>query len=240
MASPDRALIVAAVFAAALLWNRRADAAPIVWGNPIPDDGWNSGDYLDPVDYGSTGDPYNPGDDFVTPNETADAQSRVDAFLWMIGAAETSPQAMASGAAFRTFYGGSLFNNLADHPTVTGEKSGIRLPDEWCRAAGYGPGCVSTAAGAFQFTKPTWLTVREARPMWGDRLPDFSESSQYEAARRLLMMDGALPYVQRGDFANAVRRASRRWASLPGSTAKQGGRSMAWLSNIYSEALGVA
>lgn len=236
----NQTVIVAALVAAALLWSRRANAAPVDWTNPVPDDGWNSDDYSDPTDYGGTGDPYNPGVDFVTVNETADSDSRVRAFLWMIGAAETSPPAMASGAAFRTFYGGSLFSDMSDHPVITGEKSGVRLPDEWCRAAGFSPGCVTTAAGALQFTKSTWNLVREGRPMWGPRLPDFSEASQMEAGRRLLMLDGALPYVQRGEFDAALRKASRRWASLPGSTAGQGGRSMAWLSNIYGEALGVA
>lgn len=237
----DQAFIVAALVAAAVFWSRRAEAATVDYAeNPAPADDWFSGVLNDPTDYGSTGDPYNPGDDFVTINETTSPDDRVNAFLWMIGAAETSPAAMASGVAFRTFYGGSLFSNLSDHPVITGEKVGVPLPDVWCRAAGFGPGCVTTAAGAPQFTVGTWRTVREARPMWGPRLPDFSPDSQLEGARRLLIMDGALPYVQRGDFETAVRRASRRWASLPGSTAGQGGRSMPWLAGIYGEALGVA
>lgn len=242
----DQAFIVAALVAAAVFWSRRAEAATVDYAeNPAPADDWFSGVLDDPTDYGSTGDPYNPGDDFVTINETTSPDDRVNAFLWMIGAAETSPAAMASGAAFRTFYGGSLFSNLSDHPVITGEKVGVPLPDEWCRKAGLNPPCTSSAAGAYQINLPTWgngrkLGVRDASPLWGPRLPDFSPESQMEGARRLLIMDGVLPYVQRGEFETAVRRASRRWASLPGSTAGQGGRSMAWLTGIYGEALGVA
>lgn len=190
-----------------------------------------------PVDWSEW---WGPNDsEIVTGNETTNARSSVDAFLWMIGAAETSLRAMEDGTAFRTFYGGSLFSDLSDHPVLTGERVGVPLPESFCRAAGRRAGCVSTAAGAFQILAPTWESVRRACS-WGPRLPDFSHASQIEAARRLLEQSGALAALAMDDFSGAVALASRLWASLPGSTAKQGGRSLEWVASTYSDALGVA
>jgi lysozyme len=112
--------------------------------------------------------------------------------------------------------------SLADHPAVTGEWRGETLPAAMCAASGYGPGCVSTAAGAYQIIKPTWLRLKAKL-----RLPDFSPASQDAAAVELLRERGAYARLAVGDLAGAVRKASAEWASLPGSTAGQGGRSMA-------------
>lgn len=224
-ASRSRALGIAAAFlAAAALWPRRADAST----------GYGNGNIVTDYDWWTMTDPNFPDTD---PVETS--ADRLGAFLYMIGAAEVSPQAMNSGLAYQTFYGGSRFHNMTDHPAITGEKAGIRLPDEFCRRAGFGPGCVSTAAGAFQINAPTWRDVRIAGS-WGPRLPDFSAASQDEAARRILILCGALPFIEAGDFANALAAASVRWASLPGSTAGQGGRSFADVFSWYNAALGVA
>lgn len=158
------------------------------------------------------------------------------AFLWTVGASETSLAAMRNGDAFHTFYRGALFNDLSDHPVITGEMQGIRLPDDMCVKAGFSPGCVSTAAGAFQINKPTWLTVRTAGS-WGPRLPDFSEASQWEAARRVAILAGAWGPAVRGDFAAAIAAGSKRWASLTGSTSGQHQNSFDRLSAIYTQAL---
>lgn len=162
----------------------------------------------------------------------------VGAFLYMIQAAETTPQDVASGLAYRMTYGKGLFDSFADHPANLGWR-GMPLPERMCRAAGFGPGCVSTAAGAFQIIKPTWNRVRAAGA-WGPYLPDFSPESQDEAGRRLLIECGALPYVERGDFDSALRRAAPVWASLPGSTAQQGPKSRDTVFAYYSQALEVA
>lgn len=162
--------------------------------------------------------------------------ARVDAFLWMIGSAETSPQAMASAHAYSIFYGNTFFTDFRDHPVITGEKRGVELPDEWCAKAGFSPGCVSTAAGFAQINLPTWREVRRAG-IWGPELPDFSPESQWEAARRVLILSGALDYVKAGDFENALRYASRRWASLAGSTSGQPQKRVETLARYYSDAL---
>lgn len=240
----DSALIAAAFVVTSLFYARAAKADPLpdyYDPNPIPGDDWNEewnsdpavDTALDPVDFGVIDMPANDG---------ATESARVSAFLWMIGESETSPAAMADGSAFTTFYGFKRFSNLSDHPVLTGEMIGTPLPDDWCRRAGFGVGCVTTAAGAYQINVPTWGRpgrpgVRDASPLWGDRLPDFSPQSQMEAARRVLIMDGILPYVKRGDFAQAVRRAGARWASLPASTAGQGGHNVDWLAARYDNAL---
>lgn len=208
-----------AIVAGVLLYSRRANAAvnpaPYVpiqdWGLPVPD---------------ST-----IADDFIPVNTD---RQRLLAFLYAIRCAEHSARDVESGGDYFTFYGGSRFQGTADHPVITKEKVGVRLPDNFCRAAGFGPGCVSTAAGAYQFNVPTWNEVRA----WnGPRLPDFSPASQDEAARRLLQKIGALPLIYAGDWTGAVARAATRWASLPGSTAAQGGRSMSFVLASIDTAL---
>jgi muramidase (phage lysozyme) len=158
------------------------------------------------------------------------------AMLKLIRTAEHSGATLAAGLEYQTFYGGSLFQNMADHPVITGEKRGVKLSDAMCRNAGFGPGCVSTAAGAYQATRPTWREFREAG-YWGPRLPDFSRDSQDEFARRVLLHDGALRLLDAGDWEGAIRAAGKRWASLPGSTAQQRPKSIEWALNVFSDAL---
>ena len=140
------------------------------------------------------------------------------------------------GLRYWTFYGGGAFAGIEDHPVATGEKTGIRLPDRYCRAAGLRPGCVSTAAGAYQIILPTWRRVREAG-RWGPRLADFSIDSQDEAARRILEGTGALARLAAGDVEGAIRRAASQWASLPGSTSGQPQRTIAEVLTWYRQGL---
>ena len=211
-------LIVAAVAAAALLYTRRAAASPldpygeVIGWEPYPDDTGSEGEVMTP-DY-------------------------LSAFLHMIKCAETDPYRAADGRAYFTLFGNTPFSDTRDHPALLGWP-GVRLSDQMCRNAGFGPGCVSTAAGAYQIIRPTWDRVRKSGA-WGLRLPDFSPESQDEAARRILIMIGALPYVEGGEFDAALRMAATQWASLPGSTAKQGPKSYEQVLAFYSNALGVA
>lgn len=124
--------------------------------------------------------------------------------------------------------------SFADHPAITGEWSGERLSDAMCAGAGLGPGCVSTAAGAYQIIRPTWLRLKSKLS-----LRDFSPASQDAAATELLRERGALARLEVGDFAGAVAKAKKEWASLPGAGYGQGERSIAWLTARFTEAGGV-
>jgi lysozyme len=169
-------------------------------------------------------------DEVVNPSENVNVN--LAAFLYVIRASEhVFPRDVDD--CYDIFYGGSRFNDFSDHPVLTGEKKGIPLADHICAASGLGPGCVSTAAGAYQIIKPTWQKVREIAP----RLNDFSPASQDEAARRLLEECGALPLIEMGDIAGAVAKASKLWASLPGSTAQQNPRKLAYVADRFAEGL---
>ena len=174
--------------------------------------------------------------DFYAPTtmELAD-DPQIAAFLYAIRRAEHSAADVAAGLDYRTFYAGARFSDMSDHPVNTGELQGVKLSPAMCRAAGYASGnCVSTAAGAYQITRPTWNEFRALEP----RVPDFSPRSQDIVAARILMRLGVHRLLRAGDFEGAVYRASSRWASLPGSTAKQGGRTMAFVSDAFRQAGG--
>jgi muramidase (phage lysozyme) len=124
--------------------------------------------------------------------------------------------------------------SLREHPAITGEWKGERLTDEQCRGAGFGPGCVSTAAGAYQIIRPTWERVRDRLG-----LVDFGPASQDRAAVELLRATGALYRIEQGDLAGAIAAARSEWASLPGANyAGQGMRSMAYVQTAYLNAGG--
>lgn len=165
------------------------------------------------------------------------AQSNLQAFLYAIRSAEHNAADVASGEDYRTFYGGSRFSDMSDHPVITGEKKGVRLTPAQCRAAGFPGGvCVSTAAGAYQIIRPTWQRVRELYP----RLADFSPASQDEAARRILAEIGAERLLRQGRIEEAIARASKQWASLPGSLAGQPTRSLQWVMARFRDGGGFA
>lgn len=177
--------------------------------------------------------------DYVSAHITDSSEANLKAFIFMIAAAETGVERARDGTAYTTFFGGSQFADLSNHPVLTGEKKGIRLSDQMCRNAGYGPGCVSTAAGAGQIIKPTWEVVRQSGP-WGFYLDDFGVENQNEAIRRVLIQADALNAVENGDFDLAVARASTKWASLPGSTARQRPKSLARVAMYFNEGVSLA
>lgn len=185
---------------------------------------------------GELGEAFNNAD--VTPMtgnqmfKTGSPKQNVSAFLRMLQSSEhVYPRDVDNGAAYSTFYGGSTFSNFADHPVNTGEKVGVKLSAAQCRASGFKPGCVSTAAGAYQFIKPTWDRIRAIAP----RLPDFSPASQDAAAVRLLDSIGALRLIEAGDIEGAVAISSKAWASLPGSKAQQNPRQFAFVIDRFNE-----
>lgn len=156
------------------------------------------------------------------------ANRNIEAFLQVLQQAEGTA---GRGDPYRVCYGyRHTIGNMADHPAVTGEWRGEVLSDRMCSLAGFGPGCVSSAAGAYQIIKGTWLNLRNALG-----LPDFSAASQDAAAVELIRRRGALEDVKAGRFAAAVTKCRNEWASLPGNYAGQGQRSFntlaAWFEN---------
>lgn len=155
------------------------------------------------------------------------AGNNLAAFLAVIRAGE------AGTHGYYALYGNTRWTgDLRDHPSNQGWK-GLPLPIEWCRRLGYKGQCYSNAAGAYQFISTTWNSLKKSLG-----LPDFSEQSQDIAAVELLRQRGALPYVNSGAFNIALQMASPEWASLPGSTAGQGGISVAEAQRVYTAAGG--
>jgi len=162
-----------------------------------------------------------------------DPDANIKAFLFTIRASEHRyPNDVTNDAAYHIFYGGKRFYDMSDHPVLTGELKPVPLPNNICAASGLGPGCVSSAAGAYQFIKATWVRLRDKM-----QLPDFSPASQDLAAVQLLDDIGALKLVQSGDIEGALAKASKVWASLPGSKAQQNPRTLQYALDRFQEGL---
>lgn len=91
----------------------------------------------------------------------------------------------------------------------------------------------STAAGRYQFIWPTWKALVKLL-----NLPDFSPDSQDRACIELLRECGALPYIESGAFAQAVEKARKIWASLPGAGYGQRENKLASLQAVYQRSGG--
>jgi muramidase (phage lysozyme) len=160
-----------------------------------------------------------PTGDIMPDAQTITAQKRLSAFLALIRRFESNDR-------YDVIYKGNTFADFSRHPNIP-----VPFTDPRTQRRN-----VSTAAGAYQINFPTWNT--EIQPALN--LPDFSPASQDAAAVYLLQRVGAIDPITRGDFANAIQRASRKWASLPGSTAMQNPKSYAQAQAAYNELLAVA
>lgn len=168
---------------------------------------------------------------------SSDPNVNLDAFLYMIRASEhVFPRDINN--AYGIFYGGRRFFDFSDHPVITGEMKAVTLPDTFCYASGLNPGCVSTAAGAYQIIKPTWQKIRQAGE-YGGYLNDFTPQNQDEAAVRLLLKSGALDSISAGDIETAVKKAAKVWASLPGADVGQNERRWQFVIDRFNERSGV-
>jgi muramidase (phage lysozyme) len=153
--------------------------------------------------------------------------TNLEAFLAMIRASEVgadcpNPYAMVFGGKF-------TITDFRDHPAVLGTWHGEPLDF-------LGPkyqGLVSTAAGAYQLIKPTWLGAKTVL-----KLPDFGVASQDAAAMLLIKEQGALDLVNSGQVVDAIQKCAGVWASLPGNGAGQPQHTMADLLGWYGDAGG--
>jgi muramidase (phage lysozyme) len=135
-------------------------------------------------------------------------------FLALIGYSE--------GADYNTIVSGpdgpETFSDFSQHPFT-------RKPAKLVRK-----GLYSTAAGRYQILYRFWVPYQEML-----HLPDFGPDSQDQVAVRMIKECGALDDIANGDVQTAILKCSSRWASFPGSTAGQGGRSMPWLLEKWQE-----
>ncbi|WP_252715568.1 glycoside hydrolase family 24 protein [Acinetobacter bereziniae] len=106
---------------------------------------------------------------------------------------------------YNTLFGNQKIDNLSAHPNL---KKQFKQTD--------GKINYTTAAGRYQFIKPTWDGLVSQLG-----LKDFSPRSQDIGAIALLAENGALPYVLKGDYRTAVRKSGGTWASLPSSSYAQ-------------------
>lgn len=166
------------------------------------------------------------------PKDIPQASTNTAAFLEMIKKAEGTA---GRGNPYAVCYAYKhTIQNFVDHPAITGEWRGEHLSAAMCAGAGLGAGCVSTAAGAYQIIKSTWVAVKNKL-----HLKDFSPASQDAGAVELIRQRGALGYVEQGHFADAVYACRKEWASLTGAGYGQGERSLAWLQTRFTDAGGV-
>lgn len=100
---------------------------------------------------------------------------------------------------YHTLFGNERITDLSKHPGTLKE---FTQTD--------GKKNQSSAAGRYQFLKPTWDGLAKQLG-----LKDFSPKSQDIAAVALLAQNGALPHVLKGDLKTAVQKSGGTWASLP-------------------------
>ena len=129
-------------------------------------------------------------------------ENRLAAFLALIRQFEARGR-------YDILYGGGAFSDYSTHPNV-------RVPFHNPRKPGDGNNDFSTAAGAYQINFPTYTD-------FAGRLGvnDFSPETQNAIATAILKQSGAYDAIIAGDIPGALQLASKRWASLPGSTAGQ-------------------
>lgn len=231
-------------------WETEATPQIPVWDTAI--DNWDlQGTYIDPwADYiniptGEVFGPFQPPapepETFAWPEITypweqimsqeipsTNPQQNIAAFLTMIRVGEGT----SDPDGYRRKYGGELFSDMSNHPANLGW-GGKQLSDAHCRAVGLSPGCVSTAAGAYQALKGTWNDF--ARSVGGR---DFSPQSQDEFAIWALNRRGALRDVEEGRFTDAIKKSAKEWASLPFSPYGQPTISFERAKQIYADAGG--
>ncbi len=159
------------------------------------------------------GDTNTPSQDPIFTDSGADMDSKVSAFLALLRKYESDDD-------YSIIVGGSHFSDFSHHPNIL-----IPLTIN-------GRIVKSTAAGAYQFTFPTWETWRARLS-----LPDFSPASQDAAALAQIQELGIVDRLANNDFSGTMTRAGRVWASMPGSTANQNPQTLTTALNDYNEIL---
>jgi len=85
---------------------------------------------------------------------------------------------------------------------------------------------MSTAADAYQITRPTWQTAVAALEREGVQITDFSVVAQDTVAEWLIRRSNALELVKAGKIEEAIPLLNRLWVSLPGGSQQASGLDM--------------
>lgn len=118
------------------------------------------------------------------------------------------------GNGYRTAFGGGRLSSLGDHPRYM--KSFKQQNGKTNR---------TSAAGRYQFLSSTWDSVAKK---YG--LNDFGPKNQDLGAIALLIQNGALGSILKGDMTTAVRKSGSTWASLPTAPASYSQPTKSWKS----------
>jgi len=92
---------------------------------------------------------------------------------------------------------------------------------------------LSSASGRYQIIISTWRTLKMQL-----NLEDFSPLSQDKAALKLITQAGAWAELAAGQIEAAIADCSKTWASLPGNSYGQGGKTMQELLDKFGDLLG--
>ena len=141
---------------------------------------------------------------------------RLAAFEGMIRQLESKNQ-------YNVITGGQLFSDYSQHPRIK-----VYFHDP--RRPGAGNNNYSDAAGAYQITSATFDDFAPKL-----KITDFSPASQDAVATAILKRTGAYDAIVSGDIAGALALASKRWASLPGSTAMQNPASQQTAMSVFDQ-----
>jgi len=115
---------------------------------------------------------------------------------------------------YATAFGGKPLKSLSGHP---GTRSQFDQTD--------GKKNVTTAAGRYQFVKPTWDGLSKQLG-----LKDFEKDAQDAAAVQLLREKGALDDAVKGNYQAAINKVGVIWAGLPSSPHQQPKKSWEYMS----------
>lgn len=112
------------------------------------------------------------------------------------------------------------FGNYADHPRIM-----VQIRE----------GLVSSAAGRYQLLGRYFDPYKKLL-----KLQDFSPAAQDAIAIQQIREQGALPAIEHGDLADAIRRCRNIWASLPGAGYGQHEHKLTDLRAAFTKAGGIA
>jgi len=156
--------------------------------------------------------------------EQALQNTNVKAFMTMIRKCEGTNHKDGYRFMFGSTYAKPvLMESMADHP--------MKMFDYTNKA---GKKLKTSAAGAYQITKSTWLVLRNQLD-----LTDFSEHSQDLCCVELISQCNVLQKLMDGKFIESLDGCKKTWASLPGSGNDQPEKTLETVKRYYVEAGGV-